>query len=229
MYPYDSSYVALHPQYETSSSCCNKFFNGQCEPDDVCAPACDSAKWHISADFSHCNNDPAYPASWNDPDLAPIYLKESLVDCCEQFFGDTNCSSIDVCGQITTTGKIDTEVSLTSSTELSHVATESTITTSTESPHELYNCQSSKYHPEPNHSKGCSNSLDYPPEWEGLEGLFFDSAEECCRFFRPDQSCKVDKICEEISSVNSSAQEPPEKPKDCVSNAWYPDMMVCVI
>ena len=152
-----------------------------------------------------------YPETWNIiGELKEIYLHETWNDCCDKFFGGDYelCSPDDICSETSTTTKVPetTQASKidssnttpvpnftpTMTTPFSEISPTSTMTTSTE-----LNCISSKWHPEPVNSDGCTNSLEYPVEWEGISSLFFDTVNECCEYFRGDEHCEVYRACKE--------------------------------
>jgi hypothetical protein len=242
-YPEFWNTPVLAPIYllSTVEECCINFFGGDCiDIEDVCAPLCESAKWHPSPDSKSCTNArDHYPLIWDSEDLAPVYLHSTAISCCDKFFGGNMelCSPHDVCAISTTTSSVAPDTTAggaettaeTSSTKISQSATE---LSSSESSVSEFDCKSSRWHPDPINSDGCSNSLTYPPEWEHAHGLWFDDAESCCEFFgTPDQPCKVYKMCEEeeLPNVTTSTPQPSttaaEEPKDCISNTWYPDMI----
>eukprot|EP00956_Cyclotella_meneghiniana_P003035 scaffold3735_cov82-Cyclotella_meneghiniana.AAC.10 len=75
-------------------------------------------------------------------------------------------------------------------------------------------CEDNSWHPEHIRSDGCSNSLDYPVEWESVDSVWFDNAEDCCKYFRPDGDCKVYNVCEED-----------KPPAIGCGLGWFPDIV----
>jgi hypothetical protein len=222
--------------FENLESCCNKFFGGSydlCAPVDVCPSGCQSGLWHLSTDFLTCTNSFDYPETWNTPTLKEIYLHETWNGCCDNFFGGDyeRCAPDDICSVTTptmaseaipttvdsshtTSAPIVTQTLTTPLSESTPSAT-TTLNTTTE-----LTCTSSNWHPEPVNSDGCTNSLEYPTEWEGVSSLFFDTVEECCEYFRGDEHCEVYRVCKEEPQpkINETALT-------CTSFTWYPDMI----
>ena len=120
--------------------------------------------------------------------------------------------------------------------------------TTTLNPATELTCTSSNWHPEPVNSDGCTNSLEYPTEWEGVSSLFFDTVEECCEYFRGNEHCEVYRACKEepqpkinqtvcsylfdsFSAVTESKiltllfENLYQQALTCISFTWYPDMI----
>lgn len=76
-------------------------------------------------------------------------------------------------------------------------------------------CEYNVWHPEPNNSDGCSNSPEYPPEWESITVLFHPTFKECCDYFRGDENCVEYNVCVDASAITSD---------NVKCGQWHPDM-----
>ena len=59
-------------------------------------------------------------------------------------------------------------------------------------------CQDLKFHPEEVSGTGCTNSLDYPQEWNdpaALSYIFFDTAAACCDTYYANNECIITDVC----------------------------------
>jgi hypothetical protein len=79
-----------------------------------------------------------------------------------------------------------------------------------------------KWHPEYNNADGCSNSLSYPKEWLDVTGLFFDTKEDCCKWFKDGEPCK---IYDECQTDGSPVELPTSTASACTSSEYHPDMV----
>ena len=84
------------------------------------------------------------------------------------------------------------------------------------------------WHPETENADGCSNSPTYPPEWEGVKGLFHLDFQTCCDFFLPDEDCKKYDHCEDNGAAETTTTTTTSSvatiSQQCKSNQWHPDM-----
>jgi hypothetical protein len=91
-------------------------------------------------------------------------------------------------------------------------------------------CKSNAWHPDHTNSNGCSNSLDYPPEWAGVPGMFSPTSQACCDFFKAGQAgqeCRIYQVCEEepATTTSSTTKATTYQAEDCESNQWHPDIV----
>jgi len=61
--------------------------------------------------------------------------------------------------------------------------------------------------------------LTYPPEWEGVDALFFNSAQDCCSSFFPGEDCQIDNVCDTTQTPDDQS---PAATSPCM---WHPDMV----
>ena len=53
-----------------------------------------------------------------------------------------------------------------------------------------------KYHPTSPSERTCTNSEEYPPAWDGMDGTFmFDDPVDCCTKYYPTGMCLIKSIC----------------------------------
>ena len=53
-----------------------------------------------------------------------------------------------------------------------------------------------KYHPTTPSERTCTNSEEYPPAWNGMDGTFmFDDPVDCCTKYYPTGMCLIKSIC----------------------------------
>jgi hypothetical protein len=144
--------------------------------------------------------------------LAEIYLHDTSSGCCDHFFGRdaAQCTPKDIC--VTDATTVSSEI-----TDPSATTTKSSETTGDV---EL-TCKSSYWHPHLN-GDGCSNSLDYPPEWDEVPGMLLSTSQACCDFFLKERACNIYQVCEEVEIV---PDETIKTDFTCVSNVWHPDMV----
>ena len=192
-----------------------------------------------------------YPEVWDNPSLSKTYLHETSIGCCNKFF-DGNieaCSPLDVCAAedaSTTVAPQTTEV-----TEMTSTETTTAVTSDSSEDGENKLCSSSWF-PDHVHQDGCTNSIDFPKDWNDEDDLFYGTWSECCEafFFGADLECVVRDSCKgdgEVIVANpasnhtiitSSSTEPPvitDPPETstvtpdvvitnkCRSNQWHPD------
>jgi len=128
---------------------------------------CLNRKWHPKSATDHiCSNSLDYPETWNDPDVAPRFLRNSSLDCCNHFYSGMECVVVDVCGS-------DNFTSITAA-----------------------DCGEKLWHPTSLEERRCTNDDIYPPLWDTLGNQFLrDSAEDCCGAFYVYGDCVIDNIC----------------------------------
>lgn len=128
---------------------------------------CLNRKWHPKSATDHiCSNSLDYPETWNDPDVAPRFLRNSSLDCCNHFYSGMKCVVVDVC-------RSDNITSITAA-----------------------DCGEKLWHPTSLEERRCTNDDIYPPLWDTLGNQFLrDSAEDCCGAFYFDGDCVIDNIC----------------------------------
>eukprot|EP00804_Cyclotella_cryptica_P030974 CCRYP_013565-RA/>CCRYP_013565-RA protein AED:0.06 eAED:0.06 QI:240/1/1/1/0.7/0.54/11/1844/717 len=90
-------------------------------------------------------------------------------------------------------------------------------------------CEGNLWHPDPYEYNGCSNSLDFPQEWKGVDVLFYSSSKDCCDFFVSGKDCNIYDVCkfEAPSSKPTLSNESPviTPAVSCTSDQWHPDMI----
>ena len=151
-----------------------------------------------------CTNSVDVPEEWTGNEKV---FYGTWSECCEAFFfkADLECVVRDSCEEegevIVATPAPESNQTTIASSSTEPPAITDPPETSTAPPDVVtteLNCTSFRWHPDNINMDGCSNSLEYPPEWEAKSDLFFASAEECCdSSFFMGQSCQVYKECEE--------------------------------
>lgn len=80
-------------------------------------------------------------------------------------------------------------------------------------------CTSNEWHPDMTTRDGCSNSLDYPEDWEGNSMYLYKTPQECCDMFFKNKECIIHKMCVTGSETSSETET-----ASCNDNKWHPDI-----
>lgn len=147
---------------------------------------CDKNSWHPDHVYADgCSNSLNYPKAWVG---AVGLFHATSEECCEYFRPNEECIIYDACED-------GDEVAgpTTASVEI---------------------CMSDQWHPDMTTKDGCSNSLDYPQEWEGNSMYIYKTPQECCDVFFKDKECIIHKPCKTGSETETTS---------CKNNKWHPD------
>ena len=138
-----------------------------------------------------CVNDGNYPPQWTSPAEINQMFYDQVAVCCEFFFAGKDCVVDNVCEDDDASDNADTDEA------------EETAPTAPASGACIHG-----YHFAIDTQDGCTNDGNYPPQWtesERLDVYFFDSGEDCCgKFFPNNKDCVVDNVCGDGGAPDNS-------------------------
>ena len=137
-------------------------------PSSLPTTECSALKWHyIQGPTGTCTNSPNYPSLWDvDPTIGSYFLFSSLEECCYS-------KSPDMC-----------------------IVSETCLDYDLLKPTSYCDLKELKYHPTTPSERTCTNSEEYPPAWDGMDGTFmFDDPVDCCTKYYPTGMCLIKSIC----------------------------------
>lgn len=166
--------------FDNAEDCCKYFRpDGDCKVYNVCeedkppAIGCGLGWFPDIVNMDGCSNGRDYPPEWANQ---PHYFSNTSEECCGKYFKGKDCKARNNCDE-------------------GAPAPSSSVTTN--------KCVSNQigWFPDPTNRDGCSNSEDYPSDWDHKPEYFFNSPEECCGMFFKGRDCKVYDNCEEEVST----------------------------
>ena len=153
-----------------------------------------------------CTNSNDVPDSWTALEDTSSLFFASALECCTSLYFDKgyDCTVRNVCADVVTEA-----LSSGSSMPAQEVS-------GTQDEAVMACCNERKWHPDTNPTDGCSNSMDYPEEWNDDNVslmMLFDTAELCCAQYGLE--CNVDDTCSNTEDTSPSSAE-------CISAKWHP-------